>query len=70
MTQASYNDIAQWYDQFLRERPIYTEVILNIPSAGSSPAILTNANGSRRTRTESAAGSETITACSARISIS
>lgn len=28
MTQASYNDIAQWYDQFLRERPIYREVIL------------------------------------------
>jgi ubiquinone/menaquinone biosynthesis C-methylase UbiE len=28
MAQASYNDIAQWYDQFLRERPIYTEVIL------------------------------------------
>src|SRR6266487_6469602 len=28
MTQASYNDIAQWYDQFLRERPVYTEVIL------------------------------------------
>ena len=28
MTQTSYNDIAQWYDQFLREKPIYTEVIL------------------------------------------
>ena len=28
MTHASYNDIAQWYDQFLRERPIYMEVIL------------------------------------------
>src|SRR5258708_8541059 len=28
MTQASYNDIAQWYDQFLRERPVYTEVLL------------------------------------------
>lgn len=28
MTQSSYNDIAQWYDQYLRERPIYTEVIL------------------------------------------
>jgi ubiquinone/menaquinone biosynthesis C-methylase UbiE len=28
VTQASYNDIAQWYDQFLRERPVYTEVIL------------------------------------------
>jgi 2-polyprenyl-3-methyl-5-hydroxy-6-metoxy-1,4-benzoquinol methylase len=28
MTQASYNDIAEWYNQFLQERPIYTEVIL------------------------------------------
>jgi ubiquinone/menaquinone biosynthesis C-methylase UbiE len=28
MTQASYNEIAQWYDQFLRERPVYTEVLL------------------------------------------
>ena len=28
MSQPSYNDIAQWYDQFLRERPLYTEVIL------------------------------------------
>ena len=28
MTQASYDDIAQWYDQFLRERPIYMDVIL------------------------------------------
>src|SRR5260370_29013583 len=28
MIKASYNDIAQWYDQFLRERPVYTEVIL------------------------------------------
>ena len=28
MTQASYNDIAEWYDQFLRDRPVYTEVIL------------------------------------------
>jgi ubiquinone/menaquinone biosynthesis C-methylase UbiE len=28
MTHASYNDIAQWYDQFLRDRPIYSEVIL------------------------------------------
>src|SRR5437879_3271179 len=28
VTQASYNDIAQWYDQFLRERPVYTEVIM------------------------------------------
>lgn len=27
-TQASYNDIAQWYDQFLQDRPVYTEVIL------------------------------------------
>ncbi len=26
--QASYNDIAEWYDQFLRERPVFTEVIL------------------------------------------
>ena len=29
MTQASYNDIAQWYDQFLQARPVYTEVILS-----------------------------------------
>ena len=28
MTHASYNDIAQWYDQFLQARPVYTEVIL------------------------------------------
>src|SRR5215467_303982 len=28
MTQASYNAIAQWYDQFLRERPVYMEVLL------------------------------------------
>jgi ubiquinone/menaquinone biosynthesis C-methylase UbiE len=28
MMQASYDDIAEWYDQFLHERPIYTEVIL------------------------------------------
>lgn len=28
MTRASYNEIAEWYDQFLRERPIYREVIL------------------------------------------
>jgi SAM-dependent methyltransferase len=28
MTPASYNEIAQWYDQFLRERPVYMEVIL------------------------------------------
>ena len=28
MTEGSYNDIAEWYDQFLRERPVYTEVIL------------------------------------------
>jgi ubiquinone/menaquinone biosynthesis C-methylase UbiE len=28
MAHASYDDIAEWYDQFLRERPIYTEVIL------------------------------------------
>jgi ubiquinone/menaquinone biosynthesis C-methylase UbiE len=28
MTDTSYNDIAQWYDQFLGERPIYKEVIL------------------------------------------
>jgi hypothetical protein len=25
MTQASYNAIAQWYDQFLRERPVYVK---------------------------------------------
>src|SRR5579859_4836624 len=28
MMNASYNDIAEWYDQFLRERPVYQEVIL------------------------------------------
>lgn len=28
MKPASYNNIAEWYDQFLRDRPIYTEVIL------------------------------------------
>lgn len=28
MTHASYNEIAEWYDQFLRERPVYTEVLL------------------------------------------
>ncbi len=28
MSQPSYNDIADWYDQFLRERPIYSEVLL------------------------------------------
>jgi len=28
MTQASYDDIAEWYDQYLRERPVYMEVIL------------------------------------------
>src|SRR5215469_14529068 len=28
MSSGSYNDIAEWYDQFLRERPVYTEVIL------------------------------------------
>src|SRR5215469_6264417 len=28
MTQASYNDIAEWYDQFLQARPVYMEVIL------------------------------------------
>jgi ubiquinone/menaquinone biosynthesis C-methylase UbiE len=28
MTEASYNDIAEWYDQFLQERPVYSEVIL------------------------------------------
>src|ERR1700751_2365534 len=28
MAQATYNDIAEWYDQFLRERPIYKEVLL------------------------------------------
>jgi SAM-dependent methyltransferase len=28
MSQPTYNDIAEWYDQFLRERPIYFEVLL------------------------------------------
>ncbi len=28
MTQPTYNDIAEWYDQFLRERPVYFEVLL------------------------------------------
>ena len=28
MTQASYDDIAEWYDHFLQERPVYLEVIL------------------------------------------
>ena len=28
ITQASYNDIAQWYDQFLQAKTVYTEVIL------------------------------------------
>lgn len=28
MPPASYNDIADWYDRFLSERPIYREVIL------------------------------------------
>ena len=28
MTKASYNDIAEWYDHYLRDRPVYTEVIL------------------------------------------
>ena len=28
MTQVSYDNIAEWYDQLLRERPVYTEVIL------------------------------------------
>lgn len=28
MTEASYNDIAEWYDHFLQERPVYSEVIL------------------------------------------
>jgi SAM-dependent methyltransferase len=26
--QGSYNNIAEWYDQYLQERPIYSEVIL------------------------------------------
>jgi 2-polyprenyl-3-methyl-5-hydroxy-6-metoxy-1,4-benzoquinol methylase len=28
MTKASYDDIAEWYDQYLRDRPVYTEVVL------------------------------------------
>jgi len=28
MTHASYDDIAEWYDQYLRDRPVYSEVIL------------------------------------------
>ena len=28
MGEASYDDIADWYDQFLQERPVYFEVIL------------------------------------------
>lgn len=28
MSNASYNDIAGWYDAYLRENPIYTEVVL------------------------------------------
>ena len=28
MTNASYNDIAEWYDQYLRDRPVYREVLL------------------------------------------
>jgi ubiquinone/menaquinone biosynthesis C-methylase UbiE len=28
MAKASYNDIAEWYDQYLRDRPVYAEVIL------------------------------------------
>jgi ubiquinone/menaquinone biosynthesis C-methylase UbiE len=28
MSQTSYNDIAEWYDHFLQERPVYFEVIL------------------------------------------
>jgi ubiquinone/menaquinone biosynthesis C-methylase UbiE len=28
LTRTSYNDIAEWYDQYLQERPIYSEVIL------------------------------------------
>ncbi len=28
MTQTSYNDIAEWYDHYLQDRPVYTEVIL------------------------------------------
>jgi ubiquinone/menaquinone biosynthesis C-methylase UbiE len=28
VTRGSYNDIAEWYDQYLQDRPIYAEVIL------------------------------------------
>lgn len=28
MSQPSYDDIADWYDQFLQERPVYFEVVL------------------------------------------
>src|SRR5437868_3185740 len=28
MRSASYNDIAEWYDQWLRDRPIYQDVLL------------------------------------------
>jgi hypothetical protein len=28
MSEASYNDIAEWYDRYLRENPIYHEVAL------------------------------------------
>ncbi len=28
MSQTSYDDIAEWYDHFLQERPVYFEVIL------------------------------------------
>src|SRR5258708_31424314 len=46
----------------------YPCLTLSTPQPGSSPAILTNDNGSHRTRTEFVAGSETTTACSAPIS--
>jgi len=28
MGDASYNDIAEWYDSYLRENPIYTDIVL------------------------------------------
>ncbi len=28
MTRASYNDIAEWYDHYLQEKPLYAEIIL------------------------------------------
>ncbi|HEY6542348.1 MAG TPA: methyltransferase domain-containing protein [Ktedonobacteraceae bacterium] len=28
MTDATYNDIARWYDTYLRENPIYTDLVL------------------------------------------